>query len=111
MDEPVEILNRVNDLVGAHAKDATSLDRPGEVPRVGVLLHTTDTRDALCAIEPVFALLQRRLHAFECSNGIVTHHAGTIGVQSQPGAGTEFILTFPAIDRFQKTGQIEIAAA
>jgi signal transduction histidine kinase len=31
------------------------------------------------------------------SYGIVQEHQGTVDVQSQPGAGTTFILTFPAL--------------
>jgi signal transduction histidine kinase len=44
-------------------------------------------------------------------HGIVTGHGGAIVVHSQPGEGTQFILSFPAIDRRSQERQIETAAA
>jgi PAS domain S-box-containing protein len=44
-------------------------------------------------------------------HGIVTGHGGAIVVHSQPGEGTEFVLSFPVLDRFAQKRQIEAAAA
>jgi two-component system cell cycle sensor histidine kinase/response regulator CckA len=44
-------------------------------------------------------------------HGIITSHSGTIAIRSNPGEGSEFILSLPALDQDQTTAQIEIAAA
>jgi signal transduction histidine kinase len=43
-------------------------------------------------------------------HGIVTGHGGKITVRSTPGEGTEFILSFPALDQHETRVQAEAAA-
>jgi hypothetical protein len=43
-------------------------------------------------------------------HGIVTGHGGKITVRSTPGEGTEFTLSFPALDQHETRVQAEAAA-
>jgi PAS domain S-box-containing protein len=92
----------------------------GTVPRAVIYLSVADTG---CGIDP--ATVDRIFEPFFTTkqvgdgsglglsvvHGIVTGHGGAVVVHSQPGEGTEFVLSFPVIDRFPQKRQIEAAAA
>lgn len=123
--DPTQIRQLLQNLIG----NALKFHRPDQPPVVTVrALRATDSEDEQWQIEiadngigfdekyldRIFAIFQR-LHGREQYEGtgiglavcqkIVERHRGTITARSQPGQGTTFIVTLPAVQPKEKAHQ------